>query len=424
MEMKSFEQLTSRDERVGRFGPLGFSTSWVLRPEASLRFVQEIIADYDLSPAVPDTVREYFELSRKLHTYGYFAYELFTEASFRAYFAVELALKVRFLEAYQSRPPLVDRATGTVVAPEVSNYAHFVDAIDRTGPYPYLGPKAKKGWFLQGYPSFNGSLNSLMEWVVHAGVLRGRRIEGTLEAIRYLRNFAAHPTGTTVIMPPDSAGAIKSASNIINRLWGLEPDDAVVAAGPPKIHLFGLWRSPDGSSRMVYPIEDLQQAPPDRRAGYWILLEAADQDAHNLLCWSPDYELTLYPTAVVWEGDSWEGAVAAWGVFRVAGHLPAIPRWENRLFLVRYASEGYEPRRSPEQFRHLAPSERDLPGMRWKIMCSDHPTEEDYGYIQAWGIPNLDGLWMSSEPPPGDVIGDFATWGDADQRLRDVEEAH
>lgn len=423
MEIQSLEELIRQNERVRHFGPLGFSVNWILKPEASLQWLQTMIATYDLGPDVPETVRAYFELSRKLHTYGYFVYEFFTEASFRAYFAVELALKVRFLQEYNSQIPLTNRTTGAIDTLTVANYDQFEQDFGKEPfrRYRHFGMESKKGWDLKGHPDFDGSLNSLMKWVVQVGALRGRHVEGTLEAIRNLRNVAAHPTGTTIVMPPDSAGAIKSAFNIINQLWGYPPHDRVTANQPPTMALFGLWKSPDGSSRMVTPATSLRDTTEDRRAGHWILLQAAEQDAHNLLYWHPDYELTLYPTLVIWEGDSWEDVVVAWEDFEAAGNLLAMPAWKDRIFVVRHGNTGYERRRSPSQFRHLDSSQHDIPGTRWEIVSTDRPTEEDYWYIEGWGILHRDGQWTSSEPPPGDVVGDFETWGEADQRLRELE---
>lgn len=423
MEIRSLEELTTPDGRVGRFGPFGLMTDRIMKPEASVRFIQGMIAEYDLCPDVPNSVREYFELSRKLHIYGCFAYEFFTEASLRAYFAVELALKVRFLEAYQNRIPLVERETGTLATPEVNTYAQLVEAIARTGPYPYYPPKGKRPWRLQDHPGFNGSLDGLMKWAVQTGLLHGKRIDQVLDALRQLRNFAAHPTGTTIILPVMSAEAIEGTSRIINQLWGQMPHDRIVAAGPPEMRVFGVRHSPEGTSRMSCPIEELQQIEEDSRTGNWLLLEAATQDEWNLLHWHPNYELTLYPTVLLWEGDSWEEAVATWETYRTAEHAPSTPQWEKRLFAVRHDAGGYEPRRTPGQFRRLDPAKREIPGARWKILRLDRPTEEDEGYIQGWSIPDLDERWRSSESPPGEEMGDFATWGEADQRLRELEEA-
>lgn len=425
MEIQSLEGLIRQNERVGHFGPLGFSANWILKPEASLRWVQAMIADFDLGPDVPETVRSYFELSRKLHTYGYFVYEFFTEASFRAYFAVELALKVRFLQEYNSQIPLTNRTTGAIETLTVANYDQFESDFGKEAfrRYRHFGKESKKGWDVKGHPDFDGSLNSLMKWVVQVGALRGRHVDGTLEAIRNLRNSAAHPTGTTIVMPPDSAGAIKSAFNVINQLWGYPPHDRVTANEPPTMELFGIWRSPDGSSRMVTPAASIRNTSEDQRVGHWVFLEAAEQDAHNLLYWHPDYELTLYPTAVIWEGDSWEGILTVWDAYETAGNPPAMPRWKDRLFLVRHGNAGYEPRRTPDQFSRLDASQRNIPGMRWEIVRSDRPTEEDYWYVEGWCMPHLDRSWTSSEPPPGDVVGDFVTWEEANQRLRELEEA-
>lgn len=411
MQIKTFEQLTARDERVGYFAPLGLMMDRVMKPEASVDFLQRMIADSDLCPAVPDSVREYFELARRLHTYGYFAYEFFTEAFFRALFALELALKVRFLETYNNQIPLVNGKTKESATLTVNSYADLDEALRPGGNY-----SKRKGWTLQDLPGFDGSMKSLIDWARKTSLLTGRRTNVVLDASRNLRNIGAHPTGTTVFMPPDSAHAINQTAAIINRLWGHEPLNGGSSESASKMSLFAIQWATDGASRTACPADELASIPENDRAGQWFLVEAADQE-DRLLEWHPDYDLTAYPTRLVWSGDSWEAAVKAWMNYKNARQFREPVLHRDHIFLVRFDSSGYELPRSPAQFRGLPLHERDAAGSRWQLLRSDDP----FGYVFLLMRDDPSALRLI-EPPEGEVLGDCATWDEAVQRLLELGE--
>jgi hypothetical protein len=80
MEIRSFADLITPDERTLRFTPLGLSTAGTLKPEAAAEFQQLTIASADLIEAVPDSVRQSFERLRTCHSYGVLWYDAFTVA--------------------------------------------------------------------------------------------------------------------------------------------------------------------------------------------------------------------------------------------------------------------------------------------------------------------------------------------------------
>jgi hypothetical protein len=80
-EPESFEDLLRPDELTLRFTPLGFATgSLVMRPEGSLRHLQESIGAAHLADEVPEDVWQSFDRLRKLYLYGVLDYDLFTLA--------------------------------------------------------------------------------------------------------------------------------------------------------------------------------------------------------------------------------------------------------------------------------------------------------------------------------------------------------
>jgi transcriptional regulator with XRE-family HTH domain len=54
---RSILELSTVDERVRRFTPLGLATSHMLRPDAAVEFQQRVIADVVLAPDVPEGTR-------------------------------------------------------------------------------------------------------------------------------------------------------------------------------------------------------------------------------------------------------------------------------------------------------------------------------------------------------------------------------
>jgi hypothetical protein len=78
MDIRTFAQLTTLDERSLSFTPLGLATGGKLSPENAAEFQQRSIVATDLVPAVPEGTRSSFERLRTLHAYGVLCYDLFT----------------------------------------------------------------------------------------------------------------------------------------------------------------------------------------------------------------------------------------------------------------------------------------------------------------------------------------------------------
>ncbi len=70
MDIQTFADLTTPDERSLRFTPLGLATGGKLSPENAAEFQQRCIAAADLVAAVPEDVRSSFERLRTVHSYG------------------------------------------------------------------------------------------------------------------------------------------------------------------------------------------------------------------------------------------------------------------------------------------------------------------------------------------------------------------
>lgn len=128
MEIKRRVELPRPDPRVLHFSPYGLAGGEV-DPELSLEYVQRLVADCELHSGVPDDVRYQFEVVRLLHVYGHFAYEFFTIAVVHAQLLMEMALGVRFLQAYPDGVRLVHAKSGERALLSVSSYAYVVDDL-------------------------------------------------------------------------------------------------------------------------------------------------------------------------------------------------------------------------------------------------------------------------------------------------------
>jgi hypothetical protein len=223
MKIRSLDELTAGDHRTRLFSGAGLLNGYEITPASAFERVQLMIADSDLGPQVPASVWQFFERCRELHVYGYFNYDFFSIAFEQAHLAIELALKVRFVEHYSKRVPLVQQQTGSAVELEVDTYAQLDEALRG----------AKKDWHLRGHRNFNGTLKSLFDWAIAERLLTGRSA-AVAKPLRELRNFVAHPTSTRTVTPVDSAEAIRLTLEIINQLWGGDgsgPDRRTLPAG-------------------------------------------------------------------------------------------------------------------------------------------------------------------------------------------------
>ncbi len=264
---KNVDDLVTPDRTTLHFSPAGLLTQGEMRPEASLRYLDEMLVAATLRSRVPEDVAGPFERLKAVHRYGLLYYGFFTVAATEASLITELALGVRFVEEYRLGLPLIDRAGQERAVLEPSTFRDVVLSIGPRGSHPHRARKGQQSWILEGHPSFDGSFNSLLKWAHSMGLFRGwlddqwrrnedrikyaavthvrddfavpeswnqmsdseqaawweafrRRWEDRqLDVVRELRNLAAHPTYHQVVMPVDSGRAILEAAAMINSLW-------------------------------------------------------------------------------------------------------------------------------------------------------------------------------------------------------------
>jgi hypothetical protein len=201
VNIKSFAELIAGDEMAGRFTGWGLDTTGFLTVEASCEQRQREVAGCELDPAVPDDVSEHFDRIRTLHIYGAFYYGFFTLVASQVSLAVELALKTRLRE----------------LLPGEANQ------IDEEG-LSLLWYRARRQGLLahRSTDEFLGTLRDYLDPMQWLGRQKGdfRVDRYDFEAIRELRNHAAHPRRSDTLTPADSARDIQWLAGFTNGLWG------------------------------------------------------------------------------------------------------------------------------------------------------------------------------------------------------------
>jgi len=91
------------DEHTLHFGPLGLGGA--MPPETSAQILRASMDALVLPDRIPADVRSQFDKLKTLFCDGLFTYESFTFADRDSYRALEVALKVRFLEHYDRQLP-------------------------------------------------------------------------------------------------------------------------------------------------------------------------------------------------------------------------------------------------------------------------------------------------------------------------------
>jgi hypothetical protein len=182
VRIRTLEELTRQDELVKWFSPWGLGLELTL--EESVDYVQRMIASYDLSPAVPQVVRDYFDAYRDLHTYGCFNYKFFTLTALHVVFTVELALKERLIPM---RP-------------------HEAKQIKKAGLNSLLERAANEG--LLFYRDGDQLLGALGDYLFFPGQRPFPPERYDAEVIVRIRNEGAHPKRVNIFSPPDSGRTV------------------------------------------------------------------------------------------------------------------------------------------------------------------------------------------------------------------------
>lgn len=367
MHIRTFEELTTADRRVLAFTPLGLSTMGLLSPEDAAKFQQQVISHCDLADNVTEGTRRSFERLRTLHSYGILCYEAYTVAHDLAWLLLEQALRERFLEFYNHVVPLFNSKTGEQ-RPLTANDSSAVDKAFRKG-----GTHAdSKMWNLQlkngSAMRFSGSMSQLQQWARKEGLLDGQRNKRLDPLYRSIRNDIAHPRDH-LVMPMDSARAIRNLAEIINRLWGhATPGGRLYPAPFEREVLIMAWTGAEqGLTHVILRDYQLERFTDP---GDWtcIIIRGVFED-EGLWEFDAQYERTDFPAELLWGPGSREEALKR--LNEVSPERDTVT-YLDRLFAVRIHNGRVSLARRPEIVLAL-PNERRA-GL-WLLVRADFPID-------------------------------------------------
>jgi hypothetical protein len=366
--METLAELRRVDDRVLRFTPMGLASRGGLRPEAAAEYLQQIVAQFNLSDAVATGTRSSFEDLRTVFVHGLFCYEIFTLVNDRALLVFEQALRDRFIEYHRGTVTFVDSRTGAHHEVPATSYAQVSEALRNHRSWQLLLP--------DGRPiAFNAMLSGLRTWARELGMLRGQRNRRIEDAITGLRNLVAHPGGYHLTTPVDAARTLSNLAEIINHLWGATTRGGRLYSAPVRREVVVLTWDAAGQQMQIAPAQQLTEAadPADRSSLCVILRAVFRADRHvtdpGLYEYDARHEVTQYPTDLLW-GPGSTAEAAAW----FAQHQPEPDECDylDRTFFIRHdGTDLYLPMR-PAMAAALSGPDRSG---RWYAIKADEPND-------------------------------------------------
>lgn len=365
MRIRTFDELTSPDDRTLHFTSMGLSTGGVLAPASAARFQQDVIAGCDLVEGAPEDTRNSFERLRELHSYGVLFYDAFTIAGDLALFVAELALRERFLAFYNHTIPLTKVNTGEE-KPLLAPSFDVLDKALRKGIYkrgdwgvPVEGVKLR---------AFHGSMSDLFKWARDTALLPGQRSRRRDSFWVDMRNTVAHPHFHR-FRPVESARSITDLAELINQLWGTPtPGGRLFPAARERTVQTIAWRPGQTSVGGYESLRFLEE--PET---WTCVVVRADAQDPNLEAFDAQFERTHNPTELLFGPGSIAEAIE-WT--KSADVTPDTIEHLDRLFAVQIQDGQASAPRRPEVALGLAPQERDG---AWLLVRADHPIDA-YGH--------------------------------------------
>lgn len=412
MIIKTLAELQEADERTLVFSPYGLGGR--MRPEDAAEYQQQVIARHELSEAVAEGTRQTFEQLREICAYGVLSYPIYTITADQGLLVFEQALRDRFIEFHKGTVTFIHGSTGQdrdVKAEKYEDVSAFLRSKDgekcllRVGD----GPERMR---------FNGMLTGLLAWARRLGMLRGQRNRFVEQAIRRLRNYAAHPSGYHLTGPVEAARTISDLAEIINHLWGsLTPGGRLYPAPAEREIVAVAWNEASGTVACARVAAELaaardQVSPGGPDIGDWacVLVRGVPWD-RDLCQFDSRYEASRLPAELLWGPGSVRDALAWASETQPEGDvIDAL----DRYFMLRCSGGLLYLPQDPRIAAAAADSERDG---TWFVLRADAPDEAFNHQRQA--LAGGYGCREDRECPecPVETIGS-GTWHEAMSLLR------
>lgn len=406
MDIRTFAELTTPDERSLPFMSLELATGGKPSPEYAAAFQQRSIAAANLVPAVPEGTRSSFERLRTLHAYGVLCYDLFTVVDDLRWVVLEQALHERFVAFYGGVIPIVHKG--------VEDTFPTTDLEAMNAAFRKKG--SHEGWRLRSRTPGDPipvplNLNARLRWARREQLLHGQRNRRFEEKLYdKIRNHFAHGGSFRIEMPNQSARAIHDLAQIINRLWGaLTPGGRLYPTPLQRDVLVIGWSFPTGSTGPSKEMMHAEQLAGPTEAGDWMyLIVRGVWDDPQLWDFDARYEFTPYPTDLLW-GPGTRSDALAW--LEATAPTGDEVTYQDRVFAVRRHDGRIYPACRPDMLLALPPEQR---AGTWHVLRADFPGDciEHVRHIEA-GEPC--GTW-------GCAVQDIASgsWEDATASVRNL----
>jgi len=282
-----------------------------------------------------------------------------------SYVVLELALRERFVEFYASAIPLVSR-DGSRQVLNVRDFDDFAEFVRSSGKKP---PRLLtcEGASQMAMPL---TLNPLLVWARHEGLLGGQRNRHVEAVLTAIRNGFAHG-GYHIGMPGESARDIRDLAEIVNRLWGhLTPGGRLHPTPLAREAVVLGWRGLEAVTEFVsFPAEQLRWNGGDENENWMCVVVLAVPQDESLLDFDTRFEGTSYPADLLW-GPGSCSAAQAW-LSSTDVELDAVT-YLDRIFAVQVLEGEAQPPRSTAALGALPQEQR---GGTWHVVRADYPVD-------------------------------------------------
>lgn len=175
----------------------------------TLKSLSEELEGLNLNDNIPKEISEQIRICKKLFLYSYFVYEFATVSEELSYLVIETALKERLRLFYPDGLEFKNLETGLIQKEKPHSLAHF-DSLLKNNKLKFMGVE---NFFKRGI-----NIYDLINWTIDKGILK-ESYKGQGKVIKDLRNFAAHPSGRSIVTPWMAIDGLAKNIGLINSLF-------------------------------------------------------------------------------------------------------------------------------------------------------------------------------------------------------------